>query len=110
MRLSDCDPRIHAWGIEIAPLPWLISVCRGLLRNSRVKFIRGSYYSWDLSQFDVVFCYLSPAAMPDIWEKAQAEMLAGSILLSYEFVIPNVPPTLIIKIEKDAPNLYVWRI
>lgn len=97
-------------GIEIAPLPWLISWVRAKIFQSKVQFILGSYENADFGAFDVVFAYLSPAAMPALWVKARKEMRPGSLLLSYEFLIPDVKPDLCVKMAVNEPNLYVWRI
>lgn len=110
MQLAKLNPEGQFIGVEIAPLPWLISRLRAFLSSSKVKFVLGNYNRQDLQQFDVVFCYLSPAAMPSIWEKARAEMKPGALLLSYEFIIPEKPHDFCVKIEEDAPYLFGWRI
>jgi hypothetical protein len=97
-------------GIEIAPLPWLISQIRAKLKRSNARFILGNYQNLDFAQYDVVFAYLSPAAMPQLWEKASNEMRAGSLLVSLEFEIPNVAFTQVISTGKSSPMLYVWRM
>lgn len=97
-------------GIEIAPLPWLVSVVRCRAQKSRVKFQFGDFYAVDFSRFDVVFCYLSPAAMSSVWQKVQSEMKPGSLFLSYEFIVPSVAPDISIQIEIDGAYLYGWRI
>jgi SAM-dependent methyltransferase len=97
-------------GIEIAPLPWFVSVVRARAQRSRAKFQFGDFYALDFSNFDVVFCYLSPAAMPSVWQKVQSEMRPGSLFLSYEFIVPSVAPDISIQIEIDGVCLYGWRI
>lgn len=98
------------YGVEIAPLPWLVSFFRAFMRKLRVKFYFGSYTVLKLSDFDVVFCYLSPAVMPKIWEKVHQEMRPGSLFLSYEFIVPGVIPDLSLEIESDGSMLYGWHI
>ena len=95
-------------GIEIAPLPWLVSRVRAKLKQSRAKFILGNYQNLDFANYDIVFAYLSPAAMPQLWEKASNEMRAGSLLVSLEFEIPDVPCSKVIVTGKSSPKLYVW--
>jgi hypothetical protein len=48
--------------------------------------------------------------MPALWQKAQLEMQAGSMLISYEFEIPDAKASLCIQIEKQSPNIYVWKM
>src|SRR5450830_1821193 len=94
-------------GIELAPLPWLASRLRAGGRPN-VRFSRGDYETLDFADFDVVFAYLSPAAMERLWQKAQAEMRPGSLLLSYEFVISTKSPDLTMKGDGAGPLLYGW--
>lgn len=97
-------------GIELAPLPWLISAMRARGRRSRGRFKWGDYGALDLADYDVVFAYLSPAAMPALWEKAQSEMRPGTLLLSYEFPIPDVKSHIIMLPTAHGPALYGWRM
>jgi SAM-dependent methyltransferase len=101
-------------GIELAPLPWLVSRLRAATignrgnRGNRVRFVRGDYERLDLGDYDVVFAYLSPAAMDALWRKASAEMRPGALLLSYEFSIGAKPPDLTIMPTGRGPSLYGW--
>ena len=97
-------------GVELAPLPWLISWLRARLSNSKGRFIRADYVDLDLSQFDVVFAYLSPAVMSALWDKAQAEMRPGSLLLSNEFMIEQHAADRVIQTERMRTPLYAWYI
>ena len=95
-------------GIELAPLPWLVSHLRAWLTGSGARFVRGDYENLDFSHYDAVFAYLSPAAMSALWRKASGEMRPGAILISYEFVITEKAPDLSIVPTGRGPILYVW--
>ena len=110
VRLASAMPNSHFVGIEIAPLLWLLSYIRGKLFRSNVNFILGNYENINFSEYDVVFAYLSPAAMPYLWQKAKLEMNAGSVLLSFEFPVPDIAPDLCVKTGENEPILYLWRI
>lgn len=97
-------------GIEIAPLPWLVSALRSRISRVNAQFVRGDYERLDFSEYDVVFAYLSPAAMPALWRKARSEMRPGALLLSYEFAIPGMAPHLIVTPAENGPFLYGWRM
>lgn len=103
-RRADCD----VTGIELAPLPWLASSLRARVTGSRARFLRGDYERLNLGHYDVVFAYLSPAAMGALWDKAQAEMKPGSLLLSYEFVIPERAPDRVFVTATGKKTLYCW--
>lgn len=106
--MARVRPDAEAIGVELAPLPWLYSWLRARLGGSRARFIRGDYENLDFRQFDLVFAYLSPAAMPGLWRKASAEMCAGSMLVSYEFVIEERTPDSIIRATEGENPLYIW--
>ncbi|MET0964221.1 MAG: class I SAM-dependent methyltransferase [Noviherbaspirillum sp.] len=96
-------------GIELAPLPWLLSRLRQAA-GARCRFLRGDYHRLDFAAYDVVFAYLSPAAMPALWAKASAEMRPGTLLLSHEFAVPGAAPQIIRQTRPGGPMLYGWVI
>ncbi len=103
-RRPDCEVQ----GIELAPLPWLVSSLRARMSGGSARFIRGDYERIDFADYDVVFAYLSPAAMEQLWRKASREMGRGAMLMSLEFTIPGHPPDLTVAGQGRDPALYVW--
>ena len=102
-------PQAHFVGTEIAPAPWAISHVRRWFRRSRVEFMRRDYTTIDLAGFDVVFAFLSPAVMPALWQQAQTQMNAGSLLISLSFDVPGRTPDREITLaEGERHTLYVW--
>jgi SAM-dependent methyltransferase len=106
--LARRGPGVDATGIELAPLPWLLSSLRARLGQSRARFIRGDYETLDFGEFDLVFAYLSPAAMDALWRKAAREMRPGALLVSYEFVIEQARPKRTVYPTEGGPALYIW--
>ena len=101
-------PGVEATGIELAPLPWLASSLRARMTNSSARFIRGDYDKLDFAGFDLVFAYLSPAAMSALWRKASREMRPGTLLVSYEFVIDDRLPDRTLYPTKSGQALHIW--
>jgi SAM-dependent methyltransferase len=110
LHLAALRPDSAFTGIELAPLPWLASALRARLQRSRAHFMRGDYLDLDFADFDVVFAYLSPAAMPALWEKAHSEMRRGTLLLSHEFAIPGQVPDIVLTPRGEGAVLYGWRM
>jgi hypothetical protein len=106
--LARRRPDASVTGIELAPLPWLMSWLRARAAGSRARFVRGDYARLDFGAYDAVFAYLSPAAMAALWRKAQREMRPGSMLMSYEFAIHEAPPATAIYLHDTARTLYIW--
>lgn len=110
MYLAKLRPDSLIEGVEIAPLPWIISKLRAKVKQSRAIFCMRNYHELNFADYDVIFAYLSPAAMPALWEKAQSEMRPGSLLISYEFDIEGILPTKVIETEGRTEKLFVWRL
>ena len=111
LHLERRFPQARFEGVEIAPAPWFISWLRGRLRGSRARFTRRDYSALDLAEFDVVFAFLSPAAMPALWRQASSQMRSGSLFISQAFPIESRPPDHVVGQGDDARHtLYAWRI
>jgi hypothetical protein len=108
LKLARSRPDAQFFGIELAPLPWLLSTLRARLSSNGCRFVRGDYELLDFGVYDVVFAYLSPAAMGALWVKAEREMRPGSMLISYEFLIHARTPDQTIVAKSMTAALYVW--
>ena len=106
--LARRRPESRFDGIELAPLPWIVSRLRAKLSGSGARFLRGDYDNLDFAEYDLVFAYLSPAAMSALYKKAARELRPGAMLLSYEFLITEKAPDLDIVPTGRGPSLYVW--
>lgn len=102
--------KISFTGIELAPLPWAISRIRSVLNRSHIQLLYGDYTNLNFADYDVVFAYLSPAAMDALWAKASTEMRSGTLLLSLEFSIQSVEPDFLIQDNEETSVIYAWRI
>jgi len=110
--LAQTHPHGRFHGVEAAPLPFLWSWLRirfGRVGNCSVHW--GSLWDSDLSQYDVVFAYLSPVPMEALWNKARQEMRPGSLFISNTFAVPDHPPQETINVEDlHRSTLYLWRM
>ena len=110
-RLARECPAGRYHGIESAPVPFLLSRLRTALGPRSCRILWGDFNKLDLGGYDVVYAYLSPAAMSELWRKARREMRAGSLLISNSFSIPGVPPTLSVPTGATGDaRLLLWRI
>lgn len=100
----------HFSGIESAPLPCWMGKLRTLFQtNADVAW--GDFWKHDLSTYDVVFAYLSPVPMPDLWDKVQREMRPGTLFISYRFCVPGVAPSAVVELnDLGRTQLYLWRL
>jgi hypothetical protein len=97
-------------GIELAPLSFALARWRAR-RHPPINVNWGDFWHADLARYDVVYAYLSPAAMPRLWEKARREMRPGSLLVSNGFEVPGVPASRVIPLGDSMRSmLRVWQM
>jgi hypothetical protein len=99
-------------GVEAAPLPYVWSWLRIKLGGYRQCSVHwGSLWDCDLSQYDVVFAYLSPVPMEALWHKAKQEMRPGSLFISNTFAVLDHPPQESITVDDlHRSTLFLWRM
>ena len=78
--LAKARPDGFFLGVEASPLTFAIAWLRTLPCRGNCKVRWGSLWNQDLSGFEVVYAFLSPAPMPELWAKAEREMRAGDPL------------------------------
>lgn len=95
-------------GVEIAVLPWAIGWVRSVWAGRpRPRMLLGNAARIDLAEYNVVFAFLSPAAMPELFVRARATMRPGSRLVSCAFAVPSANPAQTIEVAGGRP-LLVW--
>ena len=106
--LADQMPDSQFTGYENAPLTWLIGRLLSLGRPN-ISWRWEDMWQAQLGEYDVVYAFLSPAPMPDLWKKVCAEMQPGSLLVSNSFPVPGVVPDRIIEVDCTPPRpLYCY--
>jgi len=108
VQLARDYPQARLVGVETAPLVFLLAWLRCLpYRQVRVRY--RSLWREPLGDYDVVYCFLSPAPMAELWAKARREMRPGSLLVSNSFEVPGVPVGEVIALHdwRDS-RLLLW--
>lgn len=79
-------------GYELSLFPWLVSVlAKRLLRLDNLVLYRKDFLKADLSQADILLCYLFPKAMTQLDRKIRTEQLKLQALISVFFALPGHP-------------------
>jgi SAM-dependent methyltransferase len=96
----------RAVGIEIDPLRYLW--CQFLItvlgQRKRIRIIFGNLFNKDLSEADVVMCYLMPDALTKLEKKLKKELRPGTRVVSNRFTFPTLD-----KVREDGnATLYVF--
>jgi len=101
-------PQADCVGIECAPAPYLISRLRSLTQ-ANVRILREDFWASDWSAYEVVYAFLSPVPMPQVWQKALQELPSGALLISNTFPIPGITPRQTLNVEDARQSqLYLY--
>lgn len=84
--------KVKAIGFEINPWAYLLAKFRVWLCKADVSIYFRDFWKADLSDADVVFCYLFPDVMERLKEKLQREIKTGAKVISCNFEIPGWRP------------------
>jgi SAM-dependent methyltransferase len=83
----------RAVGIEIDPLRyvWCQLLITVLGLRDRVRIVYGDFFSQDLSEADVVTCYLLQSTNNELEGKFKRELAPGTRVVSNTFTFPGLP-------------------
>lgn len=96
----------RAVGIEIHPLRvlWCRALIAALGLRDRVRVVRGDLFTQDLSDADVVICYLLQRTNNQLESKFKQELGPGTRVVSKRFTFPGLH--LVRRDDKDKLYLY----
>ena len=104
--LARHRPDSHFVGIEHAPLTWAWAWVWGR-RLSNLQVHYGSFWAHDLNRYDVVYAFLSPVPMAQLWDKACSELKPNARLVSNSFRVPEAQPVAQVQVA-DARQTQLW--
>lgn len=80
----------RAVGLELSPLAYyFVKTLIFLRKTDRIEIYRENFFETDLSEADVVFCFLTPKAMERLKPKFKRELKKGTKIISYSFSIKD---------------------
>lgn len=86
-----------AIGFELAPLVYLLARLNMFFRKTKnAKLYFRNFYKQNLSDADVIFCFLSIHAMEKLKSKFERELKPGAKIISYSFSLRNWEPKKVI--------------
>jgi hypothetical protein len=95
--------------VEASPVTCLIAWILALPRRN-VRVVWGDLWRTPLAEVDLVYVFLSPAPMPEIWRHFQAQAAPGALLVSNTFPVPGVTAEQEIDLPGRADaRLFIYR-
>ena len=86
---AAADEGADAVGVEISILLVYMAKLAKYLLKKKGKIIKGTLWDMDLSDADVVFCYLLPKEMENIQRKFEKELKDECKVVSHAFPLPG---------------------
>ncbi|MFC1488481.1 hypothetical protein ACFL6B_01395 [Thermodesulfobacteriota bacterium] len=101
----------RAIGYEINPFAYLRARLQCLGVNG-VEVRWRNFWNADLSDADVVFCYLFPDVMKSLSAKLRSDLKAGALVVSCNFNLPGFSPDRILRPGNTLHNdpIYIYRV
>lgn len=106
--LAKRFPQHRFIGIERAFLPYIISTLRAY-NLPNLKFERGDIFTTDISQADVVYCFLMQKIMNRLEPRLQKELKSGACVYSCRFPCPNWPPQQTVSFGNKFNTYFIYR-
>lgn len=79
----------NATGFELSPHHYLISKLKCFFLNKKAKVFWKNFYKINLSEADVIFCFLTPRALLKLSEKMKKELKPGARVVIYSSLLPG---------------------
>lgn len=97
-------------GVEAGPIPYLYSrFLKSYYSATNVTVRMQDFWNTNFAAFDWVYTFLSPAAMPKIWEKVKNELEQGTFITN-AFPVPAEPTEVVPIKNQRCSALYIHRI
>ena len=90
--IADNRPDAVLLGAEASPISWLVGWLRTRRHAARCQIRFGSIWKIDTSDADLVYAFLSPAPMAELWAKVRREMRPGTLFISHSFEVLGQNP------------------
>lgn len=91
-------------GYELSPYLVLHAKIEAWFRRSNVKVHLKDFFSVDISQADLIYLYLVPPVLEQLWPKIQKEGKKGAIVLILADQIKRIPADAAIILEPANPK------
>ncbi|HNI81640.1 MAG TPA: class I SAM-dependent methyltransferase [Rhodocyclaceae bacterium] len=106
--LARLRPDCRLEGMESAPAPYLLSRLLSR-RHPNIALARGDFWQIPWTDYDLIYAFLSPVPMPEVWRKACAELRPGALLVSNSFPVEGIEPDDIIHVaDRRGTRLYCY--
>ncbi|MFC1749822.1 hypothetical protein ACFL2V_13565 [Pseudomonadota bacterium] len=109
---AEKSAKISGTGYEAAPIPYLLSHIKKFFLRAKSRIHMKNFFKADLSDADVVFCYLGPDVMKNLADKLKKECKKGTRIFSNTFHMEGLEPATVWEKNSDQKHskIYLYRL
>ncbi len=109
LRVVEKDfPTTKVVGIENLFGLYLVNKIKLYLQKSRIKLLKKDFFTLNLENADLIYCYLNNPTMEKLGKKCKEECKPGTHIISRSFSIPQLKPEKVVRIQNK--NIYFYKI
>lgn len=82
----------EAVGYEFNPVAYVVCRIALWLNGSRARLVFGNFHHADLSEYDVIYCYLTPFVQEKLFPKFQTNAKPGALIISRIYIVGDWEP------------------
>lgn len=102
--------KAKATGFELDPFVYFLAKIRQWFFGWEGKIIRGNFLKHNISDADIITCYLLPSSLRKFQKHFEKNLKKGTRILSYAFHIGSLKPKKIVKREKGISQIFIYKI
>lgn len=106
---AEKDFGARAEGYEISIFVWCLAQLNRLIQGAKARVYRRDFFEADISQADVIFCYLLPEVMQKLSPKFKKELKKGARIVSASFSLHDWKPRKVYPREGRVGKVFVYR-
>lgn len=108
VHIASKNHNVKATGFELSPFVYLLARIRKFFWRSKAKIKFSDFKKHNLSDADVIFCYLLPDTLAKLYPKLAQELKPGTRVVSYAFPIAQWKEEEKLPPERDINLGPVW--
>lgn len=105
---AEREYQARAIGYELSPLVWLWARFLALFWRSKAELRFGNFWNKDISDADVIVCYLLPHSMQDVRKKLLNQLKPGTLIISHSFKMEGITPLKAIPFDREKKLGSIW--
>ena len=100
----------NAVGFELDPFVYTLARIKQMFFGWKGKMIRSNFLKHDISDADIVICYMLPRTLAKFQSKFDKELKKGTKVVSYAFHIGSWEPKKIIPKKGKISKIFIYEI